>query len=128
MSLAINSIPVLCCNVIKCHTVGILEAERRCSAHMALSHGLDKIKSSGALQVIEPPALLKFLFALPPFKNCPVCECSVLFPCSSYRVEVFQMHHTSAVVCCKVGQCLGKVRYSWARAPLVPSLERASYH
>lgn len=43
--------------------------------------------------------------------------------CRTYRVEVSQRHHPSAVVCCEVGWCLGKMRYSWARAPLVPSLE-----
>lgn len=56
---------------------------------MDLSHGLDKIESSVALQIIEPLVLLRFHFALPRmlFSSCAV----------HYRVEGSQIHHTSHI-------------------------------
>lgn len=86
---------------------------------MDSSRGLDKMESSVARQITEPLVLLKFRLALPHtalYSKAALCVSVLFLSCAvRNRVEVSQIHYTSAVVCCKADCCLRKRRYSQAQ-------------
>lgn len=120
VNLALNGILLLCCNIIEHHTkISPLWASSRprwCSASMDSSRELDKIESSVAHQITEPLVLLKFCLALPHtvlHSKAALCVSMLFSSCAvRNRVEVSQIHYTSAVVCCRADWCLRKMRYS----------------